>query len=125
MLWAGSLSKDIWGSWVEFIHRKECSAYLGQLLVILLNIQNMHKITEEKTQASENMLLCYFSKAYIGQRNEIGTKGAIDAAVPAFVNVVGPAVCVEHMYKWTIEAILILTKLGNWSEWNFGILPFT
>lgn len=43
------------------------------------------------------MLLCYFSKAYIGQRNETGSKGAIDTAAPAFMNVVGPEICVEQM----------------------------
>lgn len=43
------------------------------------------------------MLLCYFSKAYIGQINETGSKGAIDTAAPAFMNVVDPEVCVEQM----------------------------
>lgn len=71
------------------------------------------------------MLLCYFSKAYIGQRNETGIKSGIDTAAPAFMNVVDPEVCVEQMNMWMIETILILTKLGNWSERSFGILPFT
>lgn len=62
-------------------------------------MQKMHKITEEKTWLLKKMLLCYFSKAYVGQRNEIGTKGAIDTAALAFMNVVGPKVCVEQMNK--------------------------
>lgn len=47
----------------------------------------------------------YYSKAYVGQRNEIGTKSATQTAAPAFQNLVGPKVCAEQMDKWRLEAI--------------------
>lgn len=63
------------------------------------------------------MFIQHFSKASsIGQRNETGTKSGIDIAEPAFMNSVGPEVCIAQMRTSMTEAILILTTLGNRGE---------